>query len=343
MSHRLLAGVFSALVVLAASTAAFAGTPSLEKPSLNLAVGTKTLVAYLPLTIAEQLGFFKKEGLDVQVSDFGGGAKALQALVGGSADVVCGAYEHTIFMQAKDVKIKVIALQDYSFGLVVGLRKDLAAKYQGPQDLKGLKIGVTAPGSASAVGLSLLLAKANLTLSDVAVIGVGGGARAATAMTSGQLDGMANFDPVISTLERDGAMTDIIDTRKQGDLNKLYSGPYAASAFYMSSAFIEKNPKTTQAFVDAINAALTWLAGATTDQIVAAVPQDYYGDDRDLYRTVVEKNRGQFSKDGRVSMAMAENVLRIIAMSDDGVKNAKIDLTQTFDNSFLEKAQMAGQ
>ena len=224
MRHRILAGLFAALVVASTATASFAQTPKLEKPTLNLAVGTKTLVAYLPLTIADRLGFFKKEGLDVEVSDFGGGAKALQALVGGSADVVCGAYEHTLFMQAKDVKIKVIALQDYSFGLVVGLRKDLAAKYHGPQDLKGLKIGVTAPGSASAVGLGLLLAKANLTLSDVSVIGVGGGARAATAMTSGQLDGMANFDPVISTLERDGAMTDIIDTRKQQDLNDALFG-----------------------------------------------------------------------------------------------------------------------
>ena len=62
-----------------------AATVKPEKPTLNLAVGTKTLIAYLPLTIAERLGYFKKEGLDVEISDFGGGAKALQALVGGSA------------------------------------------------------------------------------------------------------------------------------------------------------------------------------------------------------------------------------------------------------------------
>ena len=341
---RALVALFTGLVVAAVAAApARAETVVPEKPKLSLAVGTKTLVAYLPLTIADRLGFFTKEGLDVAVSDFGGGAKALQALVGGSADVVCGAYEHTIFMQAKDVKIKVVGLQDYSFGLVVGLRKEIAAKYRGPQDLKGLKFGVTAPGSASAVGLGLLLAKAGLTLDDVAVIGVGGGARAAAAMTSGQLDGMANFDPVISMLERDGAMTDIIDTRKAKDLDELYSGPYAASAFYLSADFIAKNPRTTQAFVNAINAALQWIAKASTDQIVDAVPAEYYGDDRALYRTVVEKNRGQFSGDGRVSMAMAENVLRIVSMSDPTVKNARIDLAQTYDNSFLEKAQTAGR
>ena len=340
---RVLAGIFAALIAVTAATSLSAATVKPEKPTLNLAVGTKTLIAYLPLTIAERLGYFKKEGLDVEISDFGGGAKALQALVGGSADVVCGAYEHTIFMQAKDVNITVIALQDFSFGLVVGLRKELAAKYHGPADLKGLKFGVTAPGSASAVGLGLLLAKGGLTLSDVAVIGVGGGERAAAAMTSGQLDGMANFDPVISTLERDDAMTDIIDTRKQKDLDELYSGPYAASAFYMSTDFIRKNPNTAQAFANAINAALKWIADASTDQIVDTVPPEYYGSDRALYRTVVEKNRGQFSKDGRVSMAMAQNVLRIVSASDDLLKGAKIDLSRTFDNSFLERAQTAGQ
>ena len=74
---------------------------ALEKQKVSIAVGGKNLFYYLPLTIAEQQGYFKDEGLQVEISDFAGGAKALQALVGGSADVVSGAYEHTINMQAK--------------------------------------------------------------------------------------------------------------------------------------------------------------------------------------------------------------------------------------------------
>lgn len=332
---------FAALVVLGlvAAPNAYAQAPKLEKPALTLAVGGKTLVAYLPLTIADRMGFFKKEGLQVEINDFAGGAKALQSLVGGSADVVCGAYEHTIFMAAKDTRIKAIALQNDSFGLVVGLSKDKAKNYKGPADLKGLKIGVTSPGSASSVGLSLLLAKANLTLNDVSVIGVGGGARAVGAMTSGQLDGMANFDPVMAMLERGNNFVTIVDTRKQKDLDELYSGPFAASAFYMQASFIETNPNTTQAFVNAIYAALRWIDTATTDQIVDAVPAEYYGGDKDLYKIVVEKNRSRFSKNGQITMATAQNVLRIIAGQDEKVKEAKIDLSQTFDNSFLEKSQ----
>ena len=325
--------------LLVTTAVSFAQDAKLEKPSLTLAVGGKTLVAYLPLTIADRLGFFKHEGLQVEIDDFAGGAKALQSLVGGSADVVCGAYEHTIFMAAKDVKITAIALQNDSFGLVVGLSKEKAKSYKGPADLKGLKIGVTSPGSASTVGLSLLLAKANLTLNDVSVIGVGGGARAVTAMQSGQIDGMANFDPVMSMLERGDNFVSIVDTRKQKDLDELYSGPFAASAFYMQSSFTKNNPRTTQAFVNAIYASLQWIANATTDQIVDAVSADYYGGDKELYRAVVEKNRGRFSKTGQISMATAQNVLRIIASQDEKVKASTIDLAETFDNSFLEKAQ----
>ncbi|MDB5626549.1 MAG: ssuA 7, partial [Tardiphaga sp.] len=72
-----------------------------EKPDLVLGVGGKSLLYYLPLTLTERLGYFKDQGLNVTITDFGGGAKALQSLVGGSADVVTGAYEHTIRMQAK--------------------------------------------------------------------------------------------------------------------------------------------------------------------------------------------------------------------------------------------------
>ncbi len=102
---------------------------------------------------------FEQEGLRVEIQDFQGGSRALQSLVGGSADVVCGAYEHTILTRAKGVGIKAIALQNDSLGTVIGLSKDKAKAYRSPKDLAGLKIGVTSPGSASELGIALLLAK----------------------------------------------------------------------------------------------------------------------------------------------------------------------------------------
>jgi NitT/TauT family transport system substrate-binding protein len=310
----------------------------LEKSSVHVAVGGKTLVAYLPLTIAERRGYFVKEGLQVEISDFQGGAKALQALVGGSADIGCGAYEHTLYMAVKGQVIKAIALQANSFGLVVGVQKDKAAAYRSFRDLKGMTIGVTGPGSASAIGLTMLLSKAGLTVNDVSIIGVGGGPGAVAAVKTGKIDAIANFDPAISLLERDGAIKTILDTRREDDLAYLYGGPFAASSFYAGASFVERYPKTTQAFVNAISAALDWMARASADEIVAAVPPEYYAGDRALYRAMVEQNRQRVSPDGRISVQAAETVLRYLTQFEETFKDAKVDLAQTYDNTFVDRA-----
>src|SRR6266516_3145907 len=94
---KLIIGALAAALALAGP----AYGQAIEKKQLTLGVGGKTALYYLPLTIAERLGYFKEQGLEVTINDFRGGAHSLQALVGGSVDVVTGAYEHTIRMQAK--------------------------------------------------------------------------------------------------------------------------------------------------------------------------------------------------------------------------------------------------
>ena len=262
-------------------------------------------------------------------------------MVGGSADVACGAYEHTLHMAIKGQSIKAIALQANSFGLVVGIGKEKASSYKSLQDFKGMKVGVTAPGSASAIGLKMLLHKAGLTDNDVSVIGIGGGASAVVAVKSGKVDAVANFDPVISILERDAAIKTILDTRREKDLNYLYGGPFAASAFYLQSDFAERYPKTAQAFANAVSLALDWMTKASIDEIVAAVPPEYYGADRALYRAMVENNRPRVSPDGVISAEAAARVLHNLREFEPAFKDAKIDLARTYDNSFIENALKA--
>ena len=153
-----------------------------------IAVGGKNLFYYLPLTIAERRNYFKDEGLDVEISDFAGGAKALQAAVGGSADVVSGAFEHTLLLQAKGQMFREFVLQGRAPQIVLAVSKKAMPNYKSIADLKGKKIGVTAPGSSTSIMASFVLAKAGLTASDVAFIGVGAGAGAIAALQSGQID-----------------------------------------------------------------------------------------------------------------------------------------------------------
>lgn len=87
-------GILSGLLLF--SFHALSSVQPPEKPRLTIAVGGKSALYNLPLTIAERKGYFKEAGLQVNIADFAGGGKASQALIGGSADVVSGAYEHTI-------------------------------------------------------------------------------------------------------------------------------------------------------------------------------------------------------------------------------------------------------
>src|SRR3954449_12421674 len=143
--HQLKITILATALVLALAAAASAQAP--EKKQITLGVGGKSALYYLPLTICERLGYFKEQGLDVSINDFRGGAQSLQALVGGSVDVVTGAYEHTIRMQAKGQDITAVIELGRFPGIAVGLRKDKAQSYKSAADLKGTKIGVSAPGS----------------------------------------------------------------------------------------------------------------------------------------------------------------------------------------------------
>src|SRR5438445_2617523 len=151
-----------AVFALTLSLTGTAHGQAVEKRQVTLAVGGKTALYYLPLTICERLGYFKEQGLDVAINDFRGGAQSLQALAGGSVDVVTGAYEHTIRMQAKGQDVRALIELGRFPGIVLGIRKDRANAYNSPADLKGMKIGVSAPGSSTNFFVMYLLAKSGL-------------------------------------------------------------------------------------------------------------------------------------------------------------------------------------
>ena len=134
-----------AVAAAVALTASAAHAQAPEKKDIKLGVGGAPALYYLPLALTEKLGFFKEQGLNVEVSDFKGGSQSLTALVGGSADVVTGAYEHTLRMQAKGQDIlAVIELGRYP-GIALAVKKDRADKIKTIADLKGARSGSPRP------------------------------------------------------------------------------------------------------------------------------------------------------------------------------------------------------
>ena len=310
----------------------------LEKTKISIAVGGKNLFYYLPLTIAERLGYFKDEGLDVEISDFPGGAKALQALVGGSADVVSGAYEHTINMQAKGQNIQAFVLQGRAPQIVLAYSTKNMPNYQSIADLKGKKIGVTAPGSSTSMMASYVLAKAGIKPSEVSFIGIGAGPGDVAAMRSGQLDAICNLDPVITMLQEKNDIKIISDTRTLKDTKSVYGGNMPAAVLYAQSSFIEKNPNTTQALTNAIVRALKWLNQAGPSDIVKTVPENYLLGDRSLYLAAWQGVKEAISPDGIIPNDGPATALKMLTQFEKEIADKKIDLSKTYTNSFAIKA-----
>jgi NitT/TauT family transport system substrate-binding protein len=333
--RRVVSVFVAALIALTLGVPAHAQAP--EKTKITLGVGGKPLFYYLPLTIAERNGYFKAEGLDVEIQDFPGGARALQALLGGSIDVVSGAYEHTITQQAKGQNIEALVLQGKYAGIVLGMQKAKAAAYKSPADLKGMKIGVTAPGSSTNMFVNVLLAKAGLKPDAVSIIGVGATAGAVAIVKRGEIDAVSNLDPVIAQLESDGTIVPVVDTRTAKGMQDVYGGAYAAGCIYVPVEFSKKYPNTAQAIVNAMVRALRFIQQSTPDQIVAAVPPEYYAD-KALYKAALEKNLETYKHDGAIGLEAAQNVYRDLKSFDPQVQTAAVDVSKTFNMSFQQKA-----
>jgi len=311
---------------------------ALDKPRLTIAVGGKNLLYYLPLTIAESLGYFKAEGLEVSIADFAGGSRALQAVVGGSADVVSGAFEHTLNMQLKGQRMRAFALQGRAPQIVLGINPKTMSGYRGVADLKGKKIGVTAPGSSTNVLANFVLAKAGLKPSDVSIIGVGAGSGAVAAMRSGQIDAMSNLDPVITLLQRSGDLKIVSDTRIVAEADKVFGGPMPAGCLYAPQGFIDKNPLATQALANALVRADKWIQAAGPGDIIKAVPESYLLGDRAVYIDAFLAAKGALSVDGLIPEAGPETARRALASVDPEIAAAKLDLSAVYTNEFVRKA-----
>jgi NitT/TauT family transport system substrate-binding protein len=332
------------LIKFAGSAGLFSMTPGLllaqklEKTSVHIAVGGKVGTYYQALSIAEQLGYFKDEGLDVKISDFAGGAKSLQAVVGGSADVVSGAFEHTINLQAKGQFFRCVVLQGRCPMMTMGVSKKNMANFKTGADLKGKKIGVTAPGSSTNMLASFYLAKHGLKVTDASYVGVGAGAGAITAIREGNIDAISNIDPVITALEESNDIQVIADTRRIKDTIEIFGGNMPAGSLYLPQSYIDANPKTIQALVNAMVRADKWIVKAGPAAVTKALPASYFQGNPDLYTKAVEKCMEAMSPDGMIPSDGPATALKALAAYSNDIRDAKIDLDKTWTNDFAKHA-----
>lgn len=317
---------------------------SQSKPApmkVHLAVGGQAALYYLPLTVTDRLGYFKDAGLDVEISDFQGGAKSLQALIGGSADVVTGAYDHTIQMQAKGQPIVAIVQLGRIPGFVLAVLASKAGAYKGPKDLKGMKIGVTAPGSSTHFMVQYMMARNGLKPDDASYLGIGAGSTAVAAAKRGEIDALVSVDPVINLLDQEKLIKVVADTRTLEGTRQVYGGPYPAAVLYATPAYIEKNPAAVQALTNAFVRGLKWIASHSAEDVAKVMPVEHALGDMPLYIKSIKSSQPTYSPDGRIIPEGAETAYKVLREFDSAVKSAPIDLKKTYTDVFVNKALAA--
>ena len=337
MIAKLLSRVGASLAVLAlASGAAVA--------KITIAIGGAGCLCYLPTVLAEQLGEYNKAGVDIEFVNFRGGSQALTAVIGGSADVVSGYYDHCVNLAAKNQNLQAFVVYDRYPGLVLGVSPKHTNEINSVKDLDGKKVGVSAPGSSTDFFLKFLLAKNGVSPDSVAVIGIGLDATAVVAMEQGTVDAAVMLDPTPTLLRaKFSALKILSDTRTQADTLSVFGGEYPGGALYTRSDWIARHEKETQALTNAILATLKWIHSHTPEEIMAKMPEDLVGPDKALYLAALKNTIPMYSTTGRLDPKGAEAVLSVFSQSSPDVANAKIDLSKTYTNKFVEQgAQKLG-
>lgn len=326
---------------LALSLAVVAGmtTAAAAQSKVTIAIGGAACLCYLPTVLAKQLGEYDKAGVNVELVDFKGGSQSLTAVIGGSADVVSGYFDHCVNLAAKNQALQAFVVYDRYPGLALVVSPKETANIKSVKDLAGKAVGVSAPGSSTDFFLKYLLAKNGVDPNSVGVVGVGLGATAVAAMEQGKVQAAVLLDPAVTVLQnRNKDLKILSDTRTQHDTLEVFGGEYPGGALYTKASWVEAHPKETQALATAIVNTLKWIHSHTPEEIMAKMPPELVGADKAGYLAALKNTIPMYSETGMMDPKGAQAVLTVFSQSSAEVKNAKIDLSKTYTNKFVETA-----
>src|SRR5215813_5626886 len=301
-----LAGVLLALMLAAPG--------AMAQSKITIAVGGGSCLCYLPTVLAKQLGEYDKAGVSVELVDLKGGSDALKAVLGGSADVVSGYFDHCVNLAAKKQELAAFVVYDRYPGLVLVVSPSHASEIKSIKDLAGKKVGVTAPGSSTDFFLKYLLKKNGLDPTSASVIGVGLNATAVAAMEQGQVEAAVMADPAVTVLQ--GSHKDLrilADTCTQKDTLETFGGEYPGGSLYSRLDWIKGHEKEVQALTNAIVSTLNWIHSHTPEEIMAKMPEEMVGKNKELYLAALKNTLPIYSKTGKMDPKGADAVLAMFS------------------------------
>lgn len=324
----------AALCALAVALAIACNTP-VAAEQVALMVGGVEKQIYLPVVLADRLGYFRDEGLDVQVESEPAGVEATDEMLAGAVQGVIGFYDHTIQLQSLGKYTESVV----QLTLVPGEVEMVSTRHPevtGMADLKGMRVGVTGLGSSTDFLTRYLLVRAGLGSDVVTPIPVGAGDTLIAAMEQDRIQAAMTTEPTVSRLVASGQARVLVDLRDLASTRAALGGPYPAACLYMESGWVETHHDTVQRLVNALVRALRYIDGHDADAIADVVPQEYYAGDRAMYEAALAAGKAMFTRDGQMPKDGPETVLAVLSRFMPGVSRESIDLSRTYTSAFVD-------
>ncbi len=315
-----------------------AATHAASPIKLSIMVGGLSKQIYLPNELAQRLGYFAQQGLDVTLIDEASGQSSEDAVLAGQVDAGSGAYNHTIQLQVLGKQIVDVVQLTIAPGEAEMVATKKAGQIKSAADLKGKNLGITEFGSGTQTLTSALLIKAGIPINQVHFIPVGAGDTFIAAIQHGTIDAGMTTEPTISRLVQTGDAKVLIDLRTPASTRAALGGNYPFICLFMKTSYVNSHKDITQKIVNAYVKTLKWIHTHSAAQIAAMMPADYYAGNKALYLAALKAQLAMYSPDGSMPQGGAQYVLKVLQLFDTTVQGKKVDLSKTYDGEFVAHA-----
>ncbi|MBV8635273.1 MAG: ABC transporter substrate-binding protein [Burkholderiaceae bacterium] len=321
------------LLALAASQLAHADD------KIVLMVGGVEKQIYLPAKLTEQLGYFKEQGLDVELQSEPSGVNAEDELLAGAAQGVVGFYDHTIDLQAKGKAVESVVQFSQAPGEIELVSSKLAAQIKSPADFKGKTLGVTGLGSSTNFLTQFLAIQAGVKNSEFTTLPVGSGTTFIAAIKQGKIDAGMTTEPTASRLVKTGDAVVLLNMCSPEVTQKALGGLYPAASLYMQTSWVNSHKPQVQKLANAFVKTMKFIQTHSAEEIAQHMPADYYAGDKAAYVVALNNSKPMFTADGVMPASGPATVLKVLLAFDKTVQGKTIDLSKTFTTVFVSAAK----
>jgi NitT/TauT family transport system substrate-binding protein len=345
MRHRLAVGLLAGGMALSLAACANDASPAVSSPATGPVITVKIMVGglnkqiYLPAMLAQRLGFYAEQGLDVQLNDEPAGVDAENEMLAGAVDGVVGFYDHNIDLQSKGKSTESVVQFSQAPGEVELVRSDLVGTIKSAGDFRGRNLGVTGLGSSTNFLTKYLAVHAGVPVDQITSVAVQAGPTFIAAMQHKQIDAGMTTEPTITTAVSQGIAQILIDMRTVDGARAALGGTYPAACLYMTTAWVDSHKDAAQKLANAYVKTLKWISTHTGAEITDKMPPDYYaGIGKDAYAKALDDGKAMFTHDGVMPNDGPPTVLNVLKAFDTTVQGKTVDLSKTYTTEFVQKA-----